>query len=856
MGKRAMKFRHLVFDFTIASGLVLNAVTAGNASDSSDGDRTISYVPVAGHATGTLSGGIPISQLDGYRLSGGEVSFDGNHITITSKTSASARAMTLTGLVISPELSVHGKEVKYTSGVYFSRPAVAMLPGSPFPAAAENSQPREVSQDLANVEKVNSHAVTVAPKIEVIEKLRLRDGSEVTGSIQKISNQLVTILTKQGSKRVPLETVTNIESPKMFIATVVGHASAAVEPGTPFKLHATKVELKPVEEEQRKKKKGTGWLFGGSDTGAAGGIAPSLINGRQSVLVPGAGEGTASTLPLSSTLPSTSSGVASNSLNNTLFNYVPVAGQSTGLLSGDAPIEEVGDYKLSQGSVSFAGDKMTITGRSTDSSRAITLAGVVMSPEMSMHGKNVKYSSGVYFSRPSAASASDAPLPATVESVHLRDGAILSGSIQKINNQSLTILTKAGARRVGLATIRKIESPRMFLAIVEGEATGEVKQGSAFQIRATKIEIRPFEEEKRRRGGGGWIVNSGALGVGATVGVPTTLTLKPVPAGTMEGITPTVVHYAPVAGHPVGFVAGDIPLSKIGDQEILQGLLSFQGNRLTVKSGTSAVGQPESLTGFLVAPKLTVNGNDVKYSSGVYFALPEGITVPHPPAAQTGEKVHLQGGATVSGSIQRIDGKNLKIATSKGVENLSLESITQIDSPRMYMTAVEGHVSATAAPGATFQMVATKSALWPVEVDKKRRGGGWIVSSGALGIGSTVGVPVSLSAHTVPIGTAGGMTPTVVSYSPLAGHAVGDFSGDLPLGKIGDQKILQGLLSFHGNKLTVKSGTNAVGQPESLTGFLVAPKLTRRVLYSARGCFRSASTVCSVSRKSPSARWF
>jgi hypothetical protein len=764
-----MKLKRVLFDCTIASGLALNVVAAG--ATEAEGNRTISYVPVPGHATGTLSGDVPLAQLGDYKLSQGEVRFDGNQITITSNTSASGKSLTLTGLVVSPELTVHGKEVKYTSGVYFSRPTVAALPTAPL---AEISKPQQAEQSFM-VEKVNSHAVMVLSQPQVTERLQLRDGTEITGTIQKISNQAVTILTKLGSKKVPLENVTNIESPKMFVATVVGHTKESLEPGAPFQLQATKIELRPAEEEKKRRRKGAGWLGSGSSDELDAAAAAASAGAAQKQKLPGAKVGpgaTAGTLPLNRPISAVTTGDA-NSLNGRLFSYMPVAGRATGSLSGDSPLGQLGEHKLTSGLVNFAGDKITINSRTADPNRPMVLSGLVLSPELSVHGKNIKYSSAVYFERPNLAANSDAPIPATIETLYLKDGSDVSGTIQKISRQSVVILTKAGTRKISLSMVLRVESPRMFEAIVEGQANETIEQGAPFELRTTKIVIRPFEEDRhKRKGGGGWIVASGAVGIGATAGVPTVSSVIPGSAGAEAVIPKTMIGYVPMAGHTTGGLSGDLPLNRIGDQKVSQASLHFDGNKITVKSGTNALGQAKSLTGYMVSPALTVDGDVVKYSSGVYFSLPNAAAAPDGSSAHVQEKLHLRNGSTVYGQIQKISAQGVTILTKNGLQIVSLDKVTQIDSPKMYATTVEGRATSAATLKSAFQLSATKVELYPVTEDRRRkRGAGWIVGSGALGIAVAGVVPTTVSG-VVPVtgGVGAEIPPTVVGYVPIPGH--------------------------------------------------------------------------------------
>ncbi len=249
-----MKSRYVLTRAALASTMVLNAVTATYASDSAN--RMISYEPVPGHASGELKGDIPLSQIGDTKLTQGLVNFDGNNVVITANSTGSSPPMTLTGQVISPELSVHDKNVKYSSGVYFSRPQIASLPNTPEP--------------------------------KTVEKLKLKDGTTVEGSIRKISNQAVTIVTSQGQTMVPLDTVTKIESPKMFRLKVVGSSTTVVEPGTPFQLTAKKIELEPAATEDRNKRREAAVIIAGLLTATAIAVPVSLSGGGSSAVPFGA----------------------------------------------------------------------------------------------------------------------------------------------------------------------------------------------------------------------------------------------------------------------------------------------------------------------------------------------------------------------------------------------------------------------------------------------------------------------------------------------------------------------------------------------------------------------------------------
>ena len=191
--------------FSIALALIKLATPAAQADNLTAAISKMSYEPTPGHTTGLLKGCGPLTKLGPYKLENATASFRGDSVSLMDRRDP-GHQIAMTGLVVSPELKINGKQITYSGMAYF-------------PQFEECCNP---SKDK--------------------ERVFLKDNKSVVGSITNVDTKAVTITTADGTQTIPLDTVADIQSPKMYHFEVEeADPTVAADPNSPFDLRVQKV---------------------------------------------------------------------------------------------------------------------------------------------------------------------------------------------------------------------------------------------------------------------------------------------------------------------------------------------------------------------------------------------------------------------------------------------------------------------------------------------------------------------------------------------------------------------------------------------------------------------------------------
>ncbi|MDR3614124.1 MAG: hypothetical protein P4L53_11225, partial [Candidatus Obscuribacterales bacterium] len=236
--------------FSIAIALLKLATPAAQADNLTAAVTKMSYEPSPGHTTGLLKGCGPLTKLGPYKLDHATASFRGDSVSLMDRHDP-GHQIAMTGLVVSPELKVNGKKITYSGMAYFPQ-----------------------FEECCNPSKNK-------------ERVYLKDNKSVVGSITNVDTKAVTITTADGTQTIPLDTVADVESPKMYHFEVEGlvDPTVAVDPNLPFDLNVQKVAADETDSyDKRHKRRGAGAIETASTIpGAAGTAVPSAISGSSVV---------------------------------------------------------------------------------------------------------------------------------------------------------------------------------------------------------------------------------------------------------------------------------------------------------------------------------------------------------------------------------------------------------------------------------------------------------------------------------------------------------------------------------------------------------------------------------------------
>jgi len=167
------------------------------------------------------------------------------------------------------------------------------------------------------------------------------------------------------------------------------------------------------------------------------------------------------------------------------INFSPTGSGGEGTFIGEVNVSRIGKMKLSNGVVAVNGNVVDVLVSGADLTQKKTvLSGVVYKSKVEGSGSNVKLQGQCFFTSGSGLVEIDDPN--AEELIDLVDGGVVSGHITALNHEECEVETKSGKRRLAMAMVSKIRSPRAWaftipIALGAAVATGTAFSGSANQ---------------------------------------------------------------------------------------------------------------------------------------------------------------------------------------------------------------------------------------------------------------------------------------------------------------------------------------------------------------------------------------
>ncbi|HEY9791347.1 MAG TPA: hypothetical protein V6D22_13170 [Candidatus Obscuribacterales bacterium] len=166
------------------------------------------------------------------------------------------------------------------------------------------------------------------------------------------------------------------------------------------------------------------------------------------------------------------------------ISYTPVAGHTSGLLDGQAPVGRIADLRLDGAKASFAGNSFAIR---TAGSSDPALYGVMLNPDLNTSGKRAKFYATAFLQggdKLSQIRGADGR-----DTVHMKDNSQVAGTIKTIDSSKLVMDTTDGTKQIDIKSIAEIDSPRMVPMSVVAQAPSTIEPGQCFTADASSVQM-------------------------------------------------------------------------------------------------------------------------------------------------------------------------------------------------------------------------------------------------------------------------------------------------------------------------------------------------------------------------------
>jgi hypothetical protein len=166
------------------------------------------------------------------------------------------------------------------------------------------------------------------------------------------------------------------------------------------------------------------------------------------------------------------------------INYTPVAGHTSGLIDGQAPVGQIADLKLAGAKATFAGNAFAIT---TAGSNDPALYGVMLNPDLNASGKRAKFNATAFLQggqQLSQIKGTDGR-----DTILMKDNSQVDGTIQTIDSSKVVMDTTGGTRQIDIKSIAEINSPRMAQLAVVAQAPTTIEPGQPFTADASNVQM-------------------------------------------------------------------------------------------------------------------------------------------------------------------------------------------------------------------------------------------------------------------------------------------------------------------------------------------------------------------------------